>query len=54
MPHLEDAPRWAAVNPQRLVQRSVERGAVVAELSPKLLFLPGVGEGGWTINAPFS
>jgi predicted deacylase len=34
VPHLEDAPRAAAVDPQRLVQRSVERGAVVAELSP--------------------
>jgi hypothetical protein len=33
-PHLEDAPRGAAMDPQRLVQRSVERGAVVAELSP--------------------
>jgi predicted deacylase len=32
--HLEDAPRGAAMDPQRLVQRSVERGAVVAELSP--------------------
>jgi hypothetical protein len=34
MPHLEDAPRGTAVDPQRLIQRSVERGAVVAELSP--------------------
>jgi hypothetical protein len=34
VPHLEDAPREAAMDPQRLVQRSVERGAVVAELSP--------------------
>jgi hypothetical protein len=32
--HLEDAPCEAAMDPQRLVQRSVERGAVVAELSP--------------------
>jgi hypothetical protein len=32
--HLEDVPRGAAVDPQRLVQRSVERGAVIAELSP--------------------
>jgi hypothetical protein len=34
VPHLEDAPRGAAMDPQRLVQRSVERGAVVVELSP--------------------
>jgi hypothetical protein len=33
-PHLEDAPRRAAVDPQCLVQRSVESSAVVAELSP--------------------
>jgi hypothetical protein len=33
-PHLEDAPRGAAMDPQRLVQRSVERGAVVAEFPP--------------------
>jgi hypothetical protein len=33
-PHLEDAPRGAAMDLQRLVQRSIERGAVVAELSP--------------------
>jgi hypothetical protein len=33
-PHLENAPRGTAVDPQRLVQRSVERGAVIAELSP--------------------
>jgi hypothetical protein len=42
------------VNPQRLVQRSVERGAVVTELSPQLLLLPGVGEGERTVDAPFS
>jgi hypothetical protein len=34
VPHLEDTPRWAAMDPQHLIQRSVERGAVVAELSP--------------------
>jgi hypothetical protein len=34
MPHLEDAPRGTAVDPQRFVQRPVERGVVVAELSP--------------------
>jgi hypothetical protein len=32
--YLENAPRWAAVDPQRLVQHSVERGAVIAELLP--------------------
>jgi hypothetical protein len=30
--NLEDAPRGTAVDPQRLVQRSAERGAVVAKL----------------------
>jgi hypothetical protein len=44
MPHLENAPRGAAVDPQRLVQRTVERGAVAAELSPQLLLPLGVGE----------
>jgi hypothetical protein len=34
MPHLEDAPRRTAVDPKCLVQRSVERSAVVAELPP--------------------
>jgi hypothetical protein len=34
VPHLEDVPRRAAMDPQHLVQRSVERGAVVEELSP--------------------
>jgi hypothetical protein len=34
VPHLEDAPRRAAMDPQRLVQRPVERDAEVAELSP--------------------
>jgi hypothetical protein len=43
-PHLKDAPRGAAVDPQRLVQRSVERGAVATELSPELLLPLGVGE----------
>jgi hypothetical protein len=32
MPHLEDAPRRAAMDPQRLVQHSVECGVVVSEL----------------------
>jgi hypothetical protein len=44
--HLEDTPRRVAVDPQRLVQRPVERGAVAAELLPQLLLLLGVGEVG--------
>jgi hypothetical protein len=40
------------MNPQRLVQRSVERSTVVTELSPQLLLLLGVGKGGRTVNAP--
>jgi hypothetical protein len=44
MPHLEDVPRGAAVDPQRLVQRTVERGAVAAELSPQLLLSLGVSD----------
>jgi hypothetical protein len=43
-PHLEDTPCGAAVDPQRLVQRAVKRGAVAAELSPELLLPLGVGE----------
>jgi hypothetical protein len=36
MPHLEYAPRRAAVDPQRLVQRPVERGAIERTLmSPR-------------------
>jgi hypothetical protein len=42
------------MNPQRLVQRSVERDSVVAELSPQLLLLLGVDEGRRTVNAPLS
>jgi hypothetical protein len=38
------------MDPQRLVQRLVERGAVVAELSPQLLLPLGVGERGWIAN----
>jgi hypothetical protein len=45
-PHLENAPRRAAVDPQRLVQCPVKRGVVIAELPPQLLLLLGVGEGG--------
>jgi hypothetical protein len=44
--HLEDTPRRAAMNPQRLVQCPVERGAVAAELLPQLLLLLGLGEVG--------
>jgi hypothetical protein len=36
MPHLEDAPRGAAMDPQRLFQRSVERGTMVSKLPPQL------------------
>jgi hypothetical protein len=32
--NLEDAPRGTSVDPQRLVQRPVGRGAVVAEFLP--------------------
>jgi hypothetical protein len=54
-PYLENAPRRAAVDSQRLVQRSVERGAVIAELLPQLLLLLGVGKvGGRLVGAPFS
>jgi hypothetical protein len=35
--NVEDAPCGTAVDPQRLVQRSVERSAVVAKLLPQLL-----------------
>jgi hypothetical protein len=49
-PYLENAPRQAAVDSQRLVQRSVERGAMIAELLPQLLLLLGVGEGGRLVD----
>jgi hypothetical protein len=54
--HLEDMPRRAAMNPQRLVQRPVEQGAVAAELLPQLLLLLGVGEvgGGGGASTRFS
>jgi hypothetical protein len=45
--NLEDAPRGTAMDPQRLVQRSVERSAVVAELRPQLLLRLGLDEVGW-------
>jgi hypothetical protein len=43
MPHLEDAPRGAAVDPQRLVQRT---------LSPQLLLPLGVSERGRVASEP--
>jgi hypothetical protein len=50
--HLEDMPRGAAVDPQRLVQRSVERSAVAAQLLPQLLLLLSIDEeGGWRVDA---
>jgi hypothetical protein len=52
MPHLEDAPRGAAMDPQRLAQRSVERGAVVSELPSQLLLSLGVGECGRVASEP--
>jgi hypothetical protein len=51
-PHLKDAPRGAAVDPQHLVQHSVERGPVAAELSPELLLPLGVGERGRVASDP--
>jgi hypothetical protein len=39
------------VDLQRLVQRSVERSGVAAQLLPQLLLLLGVGEeGGWRVD----
>jgi hypothetical protein len=52
MPHLEDAPRGAAMDPQRLVQRSVERGAMVSELPPQLLLSLSIGERGRVASEP--
>jgi hypothetical protein len=52
MPHLENAPRGAAVDPQRLVQRTVERGAVAAELPPELLLPLGVSKCGRVASDP--
>jgi hypothetical protein len=50
--YLENTPRRAAVNPQRLVQHLVERGSVITELLPQLLLLLGVGEvGGRHVDA---
>jgi hypothetical protein len=38
------------MDPQHLVQRSVERGAMIAELLPQLLLLLSVGEGGRLVD----
>jgi hypothetical protein len=40
------------MDPQRLVQRSVERGAMVAKLPPQLLFPLRVGERGRIASDP--
>jgi hypothetical protein len=53
-PYLENAPRRAIVDSQRLVQCSVERSAVIAELLPQLLLLLGVGKGGRLVDVPLS
>jgi hypothetical protein len=45
-------PCRAAVDPQRLVQHTVERSTVVAQLLPQLLLLLSVDkEGGWRVDA---
>jgi hypothetical protein len=49
---MEDAPCGAAMDPQCLVQRAVERGAVAPELSPELLLSLGVGERRRISNGP--
>jgi hypothetical protein len=50
--YLEDVPRTTTVDPQRLVQRPVERGAVVAEVLPQCLLGLGIGEvGRWRDGA---
>jgi hypothetical protein len=50
--YLEDVPHRAAVDLQRLVKCSVERGAVIAQLLPQLLLLLSVvEEGGWHVDA---
>jgi hypothetical protein len=40
------------MDPQRLIQRSVERGTVATELSPELLLPLGVGECGRVASDP--
>jgi hypothetical protein len=44
--NLEDTPRRTAVDPQRLVQRPVEQGAVVAKLLPEPLLRLSLDEVG--------
>jgi hypothetical protein len=44
--NLEYTPRGTAVDPQRLVQRLVERSAVIAELLPQPLLRLGLDEVG--------
>jgi hypothetical protein len=44
--YLEHLPRGTYVDPQRLIQRVVERGAVVAELLPQRLLGPSIAEVG--------
>jgi hypothetical protein len=44
--NLDDVPRRAVVDPRHLVQRSVERGAVVAKLLPQLLLSLGLDKVG--------
>jgi hypothetical protein len=51
--YLEVAPRKTAVDPQRLVQHPVERGAVVTELLPQLLLGLGIGEVGQRRDGAF-
>jgi hypothetical protein len=40
------------MDPQRLIQRAIERGAVAPELSPELLLPPGVGKRRGIVNGP--
>jgi hypothetical protein len=52
--YLEDTPRRAAVDLQRLIQRPVERSGMAGQLLPQLLLLLGVGEeGGGRIDVLF-
>jgi hypothetical protein len=52
MAHLEDKPGRAAVNSQRLVQRTVERGAVAPKLTPELLLPLGVSKRQGILHGP--
>jgi hypothetical protein len=51
-PYLEDTPRGAAVDPHRLVQRAVKRGAVAAELSQSSFSLWASANAGGSPAAP--